>query len=54
MGNTGRAPTWLGPGKQRSVHANCNARSEVGATESMSYSASAFVLLDACGSAISA
>jgi hypothetical protein len=38
---------WFGPGKHKSVQANCNALSEVGATDSISYSFRAFVLVAA-------
>jgi hypothetical protein len=38
---------WFGPGKHKSVQANCNALSEVGATDSISYSFRAFVFVAA-------
>jgi len=38
---------WFGPGKHKSVQANCNALSEVGATDKISYSFKAFVLVAA-------
>jgi hypothetical protein len=38
---------WFGPGKHKSVQANCNALSEVGATDRISYSFKAFVFVAA-------
>jgi hypothetical protein len=38
---------WFGPGKQRSVHANWSALSDVGATDRISYSLRALVFVDA-------
>jgi hypothetical protein len=38
---------WFGPGKQRSVHANWSALSDVGATDKISYSLRALVFVDA-------